>query len=881
MKTPQGPVVRVTVLLLLAAVCSAASGAAHSGTLWASTTPVACPHGQRTLAGAQPAGPRAPSAAADLIANPVDRSGIFGDWQTLMITGTVSVDVCNEGDAPSTAFQVLFFEDRNRSGKYDRSHDQALRSAHHGRLEPGACSRVSGDVVASLIFRDNLIYALVDSENQVPESDEDNNLSHSGEFCERDPPTGGFEPVLEWEWTGSSTLPSARQAVVTPAVIDLDGDAMPDIVFVSFVGSPPTAEAYQQDGHLRAVSGDGKRELFTVTDERFDLRGNGGLAVGDIDSDGAPEIVAISESLDVLAFENDGTFKWRAERPIGRLAHPALADLDRDGSPEVIVGSWVYDSQGNLKWATLPPLGQGANAWGDIPIVADLNLSGGQEVMAGNTAYHHDGTVYWRNTSLGDGYNAVGNFDDDPFPEVVLVSQRKVYLLEHDGDVQWGPTLLPGPSHSDRNRGGPPTVADLDGDGAPEIGVAGGYYYTAIDTNGSIMWQSPIDDRTSNVTGSTVFDFDGDGAAEVVSSDEQKLRIYRGTDGTVLWETASSSSTQHEYPVVADVDADLSAEIVMVSNNFAWGQQNGIQVYGDADSSWVRTRQLWNQHAYHVTNILDDGTIPATEVPSWLTHNTYRLNLPETGSVFALPDPTASYLRVTPLSGLPGVLLTGRVGNGGAVALSPGMPVAFYAWDLAGPGTGPTLIGLTSTSRRLEIGEHEDVSVRWSAPPVSTVLVIGMVVNDDGSGYAPVQDCDQSNNYHSVRWCLPYLATATPTRIEPPSTTPTPLVTPTATPSSTPVGAATGTASPTTRPAATSTPYYSRCVCHDVDRRVPRVVIDDALANPQRFNGWLMPLDPGKPVSPANPLRECLALMNPALPYHPLWNKPVWRAGCP
>jgi hypothetical protein len=58
-------------------------------------------------------------------------------------------------------------------------------------------------------------------------------------------------------------------------------------------------------------------------------------------------------------------------------------------------------------------------------------------------------------------------------------------------------------------------------------------------------------------------------------------------------------------------------------------------------------------------------------------------------------------------------------------------------------------------------------------------------------------------------------------------------------------------------------------------------VISDALANPERYFGWLMLLDPGKPHSPANPYRECLSLMNIAMPYHPVWNKPQWRVGCP
>jgi Mg-chelatase subunit ChlD len=76
-------------------------------------------------------------------------------------------------------------------------------------------------------------------------------------------------------------------------------------------------------------------------------------------------------------------------------------------------------------------------------------------------------------------------------------------------------------------------------------------------------------------------------------------------------------------------------------------------------------------------------------------------------------------------------------------------------------------------------------------------------------------------------------------------------------------------------------PTGASCVCKIVLQRVPRVVIEDALANPGKFYGWQYPLDPGKPPSPANPPRECLTLANVSTDYHPIWNKPQWRVGCP
>jgi ligand-binding sensor domain-containing protein len=76
-------------------------------------------------------------------------------------------------------------------------------------------------------------------------------------------------------------------------------------------------------------------------------------------------------------------------------------------------------------------------------------------------------------------------------------------------------------------------------------------------------------------------------------------------------------------------------------------------------------------------------------------------------------------------------------------------------------------------------------------------------------------------------------------------------------------------------------PEPGPCVCGIVQGRVPRAAIDAAVANPASVGGWQQPLDPGKPVGPFNPRRECLSLSRSSVPYHPLYNGLAWRAGCP
>lgn len=429
-------------------------------------------------------------------------------------------------------------------------------------------------------------------------------------------------PDLEWSWTASTTLPTSLNVMMTPSVVDLDKDGVPDVIFAS---TASTGGGLVEVGALRALRGSNGAELFTVTDPAYQVNTASSIATGDIDGDGYPEIVANDSSgTRMIAFEHDGAFKWRSPSlEAVNWGAAALADLDKDGVPEIIVGRQVLNQDGTIRWTGTGGRGSQSNV-GPLSLVADVDVDGSPDIVAGNTVYSRDGAIKWRNANLPDGSNAVGNFDADAQAEVVLVSGGQVWLLEHDLTVKWGPVAIPG-----GGSGGPPTIADFDNDGSPEIGVAGAVRYAVFETNGTLKWAAVTQDGSSNRTGSSVFDFDGDGSAEVVYSDETKLWIYRGTDGAVLFQTPLSSCTWHEYPLVADVDGDNDAELLAVANNnCGYGPQRGIFVYGTPGKEWVPTRQIWNQHTYHVTNVNPDGSIPVNEKNNWQTAglNHFRLN---------------------------------------------------------------------------------------------------------------------------------------------------------------------------------------------------------------------------------------------------------------
>jgi hypothetical protein len=88
-----------------------------------------------------------------------------------------------------------------------------------------------------------------------------------------------------------------------------------------------------------------------------------------------------------------------------------------------VLGRQVFGADGTLRW--IGTGGRGNGAWGPLSLVADLDMDGSPEVVAGNTAYRADGTIYWTQ-GFFDGFNAIGNFDGDPFPEVVMVSTSTV-----------------------------------------------------------------------------------------------------------------------------------------------------------------------------------------------------------------------------------------------------------------------------------------------------------------------------------------------------------------------------------------------------------------------------------------------------------------------
>lgn len=584
-----------------------------------------------------------------------------------------------------------------------------------------------------------------------------------------------------------------------------NADDIPNIVFPSFNrnestwrGGPSTVRIL--DGDCRE---DGTYETIASISEPA-VQHDSGMALADLNGNGVPELIGVTnlneweQGMDApftqgtVAFTrvtDDGT-EWEVlwhntDYPTWSVhtrgaVNVSVADLDGDGNPEVIVGNVVLNGQdGSLLWDGVETSGGeggiGNNAFlGPSSVVADITLDGTQEVLAGNTAYDHAGNVLWtyefthatswcEGQLTCDGFTGVANITGETdHPNIVIIRQGDVYVLDYQGNLVWEFPLPMGDcirQGEPSNESGPPTIADFNGDGELEIGTAGADYYVIVkrscDTDNweelgceerGILWKSPIDDCSSRATASSVFDFHGDGRAEVVYADEEAFRIYDGSTGDIVFEdTRHESNTRIEMPIIADTNNDGRAEVLVPSAYVNRGERPGLWTWSDPNGHWVRTRRIWNQHAYHVTNINEDGSVPAIPEQHWANPrlNSFRQNVQPDG-LFDAPDLVARDMKAlnTPFAcGNEGVLQTHlEVANEGALGVAAGVAVDVHLIR----ETTVVETQRVHTTERLLPGQSEQIALEWSLD--SSLLDIDLELHATVDPDAEINECDTDNN---------------------------------------------------------------------------------------------------------------------------------------
>ena len=576
--------------------------------------------------------------------------------------------------------------------------------------------------------------------------------------------------LIAFKWNGTSydkywenNTPSigASQVWSGVAIHDL-GTGVPSII----VGSGD--KVYTFNGKTGAEIGS------AITASAGGSTFNGFIPViGDFDNDGVPSLLtSTGNSLYAVNWEGNGWGKADASSQIkfnaGAIAHFAFADFGTesadgnsfdetklDGIAEIVttedqatarVGVFTLKGQTlmNIKTDLVnPPTGAGAptRESGGPPVIGDFDKDGFPEIgVAGATRFRvfdlgckgapagcESDFVRWSTASQDASSRQTGasvfDFDGDGKAEAIYADECFLRVYEGDtGKVLFSSYRTSGTWYEN------PVVADVDKDQNTEIVVNSAYEVKCPAGGASgTPYVDPLhpgvgcDDNDSSSC--------GQGSRCVDSYCRCTGNDQCGSGLTCL-------------PALTGGDNTCRATHPNDANSVG-----GIKVLRDRLDRWTSSRAIWNQHAYSVTNINEDGSVP--NMSSWeqnftnTEYNHYRQNAQGDAAPDDLPDVTGKLDTADLCKQVNDKLfLTGRICNRGNKAVGAALPATFY------DANGNILcVSYTQTPVKGN-GDCRLVSCEVNLETVSGS--VKMVVNDDGMGGRTTVECRENNNSDTV-----------------------------------------------------------------------------------------------------------------------------------
>jgi len=376
-----------------------------------------------------------------------------------------------------------------------------------------------------------------------------------------------------------------------PVIADLDGDGRDEVIVAD---TPNSAPEGPHPSALYVFYPDGS---FA----KADLPGIATTpAVADLDGDGRKEIIVsvrqyYSSANSIFAFHADLT-------PVAGF--PAGAYDASNGGPGLVSSPVVadFDGGGALKIAVLasPDDPNDPNYQKNVAILVD---GSGQTVPGWPK-------VFGRYTvGSGDAPPTVGDLDGDGSKELVFASADG-YLRAFRGD---GTQVSAWAFDADAQGAWNAALADLDADGYLDVVVQYGdstdpYIIKALDRNGNVLpgWPRLLPGNDSGPAGPALADLDGDGRPEVVAIagiNWNEVHLLKG-DGSYLagWpKVLEGRSNAGCYPAVADIDGDGNQELLLTGIDGAGnGQLFGLRADGSTVAGFPKYASPANQLASSV-----------------------------------------------------------------------------------------------------------------------------------------------------------------------------------------------------------------------------------------------------------------------------------------
>ena len=540
---------------------------------------------------------------------------------------------------------------------------------------------------------------------------------------------------------------------VSPALGDVNGDGRPDIV-VADLERNGTATATGVS--VWTPTGYGAPRFEPIGRQTSSLASSRVKAISLHDVDGQsndlPEILTDSGMYGFKdAFD---AIEERVNLEGGALEPPVVHDVDGDHIAELVTSTGIYT------WNALAE-----------PQRLDTKLFRNAPLW---TETKNVPSVFVGLANLGD-YPTIALARDSV--EMVVVSPAELRVIQVDGNVLM---RVSGRGAA----GGPPVIADFDADGQMEFASPGldqisVYDLACLDDPKTVQAQNCKNPSGPNAqgllwtktgtrgatSGASVFDFDGDRRAELVYADQCFMRIHDGLTGNVLFSVPRSSTTRWDYPVIVDADGDEHTEIVTPSNDqdpaladcpandplnererVPFAASHGVTIWSDAEQKWAGSRPIWNQHAYSVSNVRDDGTVPPMDriASQWnspeIDPNSLRQNVQGQSRVsLGLPDLTVSVDPVVQCqNNLPRAQISLRLCNRGLLELAGGQAsVALVA--AAAPARS---LCERSNANVLRPGSCETLSCDVDLPATNSGFDIAVLADPAGG----VSECTEGTN---------------------------------------------------------------------------------------------------------------------------------------
>lgn len=337
---------------------------------------------------------------------------------------------------------------------------------------------------------------------------------------------------------------------------DLDGDGKPDLIVAD--GDSNTVDIYRNTSTPGSISFVEVASYIMGTND-YPI----GVAAGDIDGDGKPEIVVSNYySQNISIFLNTSTpgnisMATAINYPSGNYAVGAsIADMNGDGKQDVILACQgnnflsVYTNSstiGHISFSNETSFNAPAGGSPFKVVVADLDGDGKPDMAAANSNL---GTVsVYLNTSPAGGavsfaphkdFNtgnfpegmAIGDLDGDGLPDLAVANNtdNTLSLLRNTstpGNLSFAAQITVPSGNSVYDL----VISDLDGDGKPDLAVDDQYGSTVsihknISTPGAISVSPNVDYPTGSIPFSiTAADFDGDGKPDLATANDADATI--------------------------------------------------------------------------------------------------------------------------------------------------------------------------------------------------------------------------------------------------------------------------------------------------------------------------------------------------------------------